>query len=957
MSHRTITCCIILLLACLLVGSAAARLPGEWTANITYTAGTLVQNLTYGTNELGTDGYDAGLDNPAPPAPPSARNDYYFAIDDFTYDRLYGDIRGIVNATNTEKTWSLNVLSKDNDMILNWSISNIPQDISCTLNDATRDYDMRLVSSVSLTKRTTMYALTITARYTPPTPPVANFTTNVTSGIAPLVVQFTDTSSGSPTVWNWSFGNGEFSALQHPVYVYEIPGKYTVNLTATNAGGSNLSVKMNYMTVIVPPPSANFTANVTSGIVPLAVQFTDTSTGSPTGWNWSFGDGGVSVLRQPVHVYTRVGTYTVNLNVTNDGGSNVTVKTSYITVYPPPPPDYQWMANITYSAGTLVQNLTFGTNLSGTDGYDAGLDNPAPPAPPSARNDYYFAIDDFTYDRLYGDIRFIVNATNPERIWSLNVLSKDNDMILNWSISNIPQDISCTLNDATRDYDMRLVSSVTLTKRTAYYPVTITARYSPLIAPVANFSANVTYGIMPLAVQFMDTSTGSPTAWNWSFGDGSLATIQNPEHVYATAGTYSVCLNVTNAVGSNITTRTNYITVNIPAPVANFSANKTVGTVPMTVQFTDQSTGAPAAWAWNFGDGSTATERHPVHTYATAGIYTVSLNATNAGGSNTKTVTNYITVNIPAPVANFSANKTVGTVPMTVQFTDQSTGAPAAWAWNFGDGSTATERHPVHTYATAGIYTVSLNTTNAGGSNTKTAPNYITVNIPAPVANFSANKTSGAYPLAVGFTDMSVGTPTKWNWSFGDGSTATVQHPVHTYITNGTYTVSLNATNAGGSNTKIVTNYITVTVPIPPPVSNFTANVTVGLSPRTILFTDLSTGSPTLWNWSFGDNETATVQNPVHTYKQAGNHTVTLRSSNAGGMSTTIKDKYIIIYPKGDFNHNWKVDTGDAALVAYMVVNRAPHILPDADFNSNGFVDIGDAGKIAYFIVNKIKEL
>ncbi|MFA5213803.1 MAG: hypothetical protein WC406_10740, partial [Methanoregula sp.] len=93
MSHRTITCLIILLLACLLIGSAAARLPGEWTANITYTAGTLVQNLTYGTNELGTDGYDAGLDNPAPPAPPSARNDYYFAIDDFTYDRLYGDIR------------------------------------------------------------------------------------------------------------------------------------------------------------------------------------------------------------------------------------------------------------------------------------------------------------------------------------------------------------------------------------------------------------------------------------------------------------------------------------------------------------------------------------------------------------------------------------------------------------------------------------------------------------------------------------------------------------------------------------------------------------------------------------------------------------------------------------------------------------------------------------------------
>jgi len=298
-------------------------------------------------------------------------------------------------------------------------------------------------------------------------------------------------------------------------------------------------------------------------------------------------------------------------------------------------------------------------------------------------------------------------------------------------------------------------------------------------------------------------------------------------------------------------------------------------------------------------------------------------------------------------------------MPVTVKFMDASTNNPTSWAWNFGDGSSvnASIRHPVHTYTNNGSYTVSLTATNSGGSNTTTRTNYITVIVPAPVANFSANRTSGAYPLAVGFTDLSVGTPTKWNWSFGDGSYSTTQHPTHTYVTNGSFTVSLNATNAGGSNTKTVTNYITVTVPIPPPVSNFTANVTMGLSPRTIRFTDLSTGSPTMWNWSFGDNEFASVQNPVHTYKLAGNHTVTLRSSNAGDMNLTIKDKYITIYPKDDFNHNWKVDTGDAALVAYMVVNRAPHILPDADFNSNGFVDIGDAGKIAYFVVKKIPEL
>jgi PKD repeat protein len=77
----------------------------------------------------------------------------------------------------------------------------------------------------------------------------------------------------------------------------------------------------------------------------------------------------------------------------------------------------------------------------------------------------------------------------------------------------------------------------------------------------------------------------------------------------------------------------------------------------------------------------------------------------------------------------------------------------------------------------------------------------------------------------------------------------------------------------------------------------------------------------------------------------------------AGGVNTTVKEKYITIYPKGDFNHNWEVEVRDVALVAYMVVNRAPAQVPDADFNANGFVDIGDAGKIVYFVVKKIPDL
>ncbi|MCK9593517.1 MAG: PKD domain-containing protein [Methanoregula sp.] len=271
----------------------------------------------------------------------------------------------------------------------------------------------------------------------------------------------------------------------------------------------------------------------------------------------------------------------------------------------------------------------------------------------------------------------------------------------------------------------------------------------------------------------------------------------------------------------------------------------------------------------------------------------------------------------------------------------------------------SSQQNPVHTYTVPGNYSVTLQAYNARGFNSTQKIRYINVlgSLSTPVANFSATPTTGTSPLTVKFTDTSTNSPIKWNWTFGDGSrvNASMQNPIHTYAAAGTYTVSLNATNAGGSNTSFKTNYITVYVPAP--VANFTLNVTSGLLPRTIQFTDTSTGIPTSWNWSFGDGTNTTVQNPVHTYRLAGNHTITLTATNAGGSNMIVRERFIIIYPKGDFNHNWKVDAGDAALVAYMVIGRAPVQIPDADFNNNGFVDIGDAAKIAYFVVKKIPDL
>ncbi|MCX5752689.1 MAG: S8 family serine peptidase, partial [Candidatus Krumholzibacteria bacterium] len=163
------------------------------------------------------------------------------------------------------------------------------------------------------------------------------------------------------------------------------------------------------------------------------------------------------------------------------------------------------------------------------------------------------------------------------------------------------------------------------------------------------------------------------------------------------------------------------------APVAAFIGSPTSGTVPLTVNFTDQSSGAPTSWSWTFGDGGTSTAQNPIYTYNATGTYTVTLTATNAVGSDGETKTNYITVNAcAAPVANFVGTPTSGSIPLTVNFTDQSTNSPTSWSWTFGDGGTSTAQNPSHVYSTAGTYSVTLTATNGCGSDAETKTNYIT---------------------------------------------------------------------------------------------------------------------------------------------------------------------------------------------------------------------------------------
>ena len=251
------------------------------------------------------------------------------------------------------------------------------------------------------------------------------------------------------------------------------------------------------------------------------------------------------------------------------------------------------------------------------------------------------------------------------------------------------------------------------------------------------------------------------------------------------------------------------------APSAAFVGSPTSGCAPLSVNFTDQSTGDITSWSWTFGDGGTSTAQNPSHNYADAGVYTVSLTVTGPGGSDVETKTDYVTVT-SVPTAAFAGSPTSGNAPLNVSFTDQSTGGPSSWSWDFGDGGTSTEQNPSYTYDAAGSYTVTLTASNSCGSDAETKTDYITVSdapCDPPVADFTGSPTSGAYPLDVSFTDQSTNSPTSWSWDFGDGNSSTAQNPTHTYSAVGNYTVELTATNSCGSDTETKVEYITVTEP------------------------------------------------------------------------------------------------------------------------------------------------
>ncbi len=405
--------------------------------------------------------------------------------------------------------------------------------------------------------------------------------------------------------------------------------------------------------------------------------------------------------------------------------------------------------------------------------------------------------------------------------------------------------------------------------------------------PIAAFTQDHTTGQAPLVIRFINQSSGNITNFSWAFGDGGSSAEANPVYTFRSPGVFYVTLKVTGPGGSSNVTQ--QINVQSPsAPIAAFTQDTTSGPSPLTVKFTNQSTGIITSYNWAFGDGTTSLDPNPTHQFVAVGTYNVILSLVGPGG--TSFVTRKITVQdpvVPPPVAAFTPDKTSGNIPLTVQFSNQSSGNITNYNWDFGDGQTSVDKNPVHTFITAGDFTVKLTAIGPGGQNV--AQTKITAIKPpdAPVAAFTQSTASGDAPLTVQFTNQSSGNITAYNWDFGDSSPAsTDKDPSHVYSGVGTFTVKLKVTGPGG--TSEAQSTVTSTKPIAPPVAAFAASVTSGSAPLVVQFTNQSTGESLAYSWDFGDNSPASTDvNPAHTYINPGTYPVKLTVSNSAGNNTS----------------------------------------------------------------------
>ncbi|MBU8934277.1 MAG: PKD domain-containing protein [candidate division Zixibacteria bacterium] len=315
-------------------------------------------------------------------------------------------------------------------------------------------------------------------------------------------------------------------------------------------------------------PVANFSGSPTSGNYPLTVDFTDLSTGTPTSWDWDFGDGvGTSTAQNPSYIYEAVGVYTVTLTATNSFGSDTKIETGYITVTEPGVTEKAYAQSETSVLGTF--SGTFANTFASDNSYEViteGISSSHPRKTTSeaehrwtfsingSGSNYMFYVETYRTANSEGDDFAFAYSTDGVNYNSLVTVASTTEQVYSVALPNLSGTVYVRVTDGNRSWGNTSLESIFVDQMYFEYETTP----GP---PVAEFSGAPTSGPAPLDVSFTDLSTGSPTSWAWTFGDGGTSTAQNPNYTYTANGTYTVSLTATNAYGSDGETKVDYITV------------------------------------------------------------------------------------------------------------------------------------------------------------------------------------------------------------------------------------------------------------------------------------------------------------------------------------------------------------------------------------------------------------
>ena len=681
--------------------------------------------------------------------------------------------------------------------------------------------------------------------------PIADFNYDLSCFGTP--VNFTDISQsnggGMITGWLWNFGDplsgsDNTSSFQNPQHQFHTSGQHIVSLMVTTTNGCKGTVE--YTLQVSPAPQVEFTSDhrCEGSPVQFHPDLTVINSSTIVSWLWNFGDGFTSPLQESEHIYASAGTYPVTLTVIDTAGCSNSVTHQVLIIARP-------IANFDYALPNCAGTSTVFTNKS--------------VAP-------------------YG---YIVN-------WQWNFGDGSNTSV------NFPANANVShLYAAYGSYNVTLTI---ITNDSCSSSITKTITVSP--SPVANFSyvSTCATGSVSFTNQSQIGTTGIITDWLWNFGDASsgasnTSVMEDPNHIYGTAGSYQVSLTVTSSTNcTNTIVKT--IVIGTP-PVVNFVS--VPGCINDSTQFTSSifvNSGAVTNWLWSFGDGGTSTEVDPYHIYNSAGTYTVMLTVTDTAGC-TNSVT-HITHVTPAPIAFFSY-LTPACSNYPVQFNDNSTspnGQITTWRWDFGDGSDTVIVAPAnpdisHTFTNFGTFNVIL----VVSTSTSCEATYArSISITAgPLAGFSYESACLGSPVTFADqTSINGGTTiVSWLWNFGDpasgaNNTSNLQNPQHVYTLQGNYSVNLLITNANGC---IDTTMQNVEVH-PLPAVDFGYSATNCQGSLTLFNVDsLVTNVPAVqsYDWDFGDGTThSALASPSHLYGSAGVYNVNLTITDTTGCINNV---------------------------------------------------------------------